>query len=47
MQDLVAEQIDLIISDLVTSLPQIRSGHIKAYAVTSGERLASAPEIPS
>jgi tripartite-type tricarboxylate transporter receptor subunit TctC len=47
MQDLVAEQIDLIISDLVTSLPQIRSGHIKAYAVTSSERLASAPEIPT
>jgi tripartite-type tricarboxylate transporter receptor subunit TctC len=47
MQDLVAEQIDLIIGDLVTCLPQIRTGNIKAYAVTSSERLASAPEIPS
>ena len=45
MQDLVAEHIDLIISDLVTSLPQIRTGNIKAYAVTSSDRLASAPEI--
>jgi tripartite-type tricarboxylate transporter receptor subunit TctC len=45
MQDLVAEQIDLMISDMVTSLPQIRTGNIRAYAVTSSERLASAPEI--
>jgi tripartite-type tricarboxylate transporter receptor subunit TctC len=47
MQDLVAEHIDLMISDLVTSLPQIRTGNIRAYAVTSSERLASAPEIPT
>src|SRR5262249_38611626 len=29
------------------SLPYVRSGQIKAYAVTSRSRLASAPEIPT
>jgi tripartite-type tricarboxylate transporter receptor subunit TctC len=47
MEDLVAERIDLIIADQVTSLPQIRGGTIKAYAVTSKLRLAAAPDIPT
>jgi tripartite-type tricarboxylate transporter receptor subunit TctC len=46
-QDLVAGQIDLIIGDQVTTLPQIRSGNIRAYAVTSTSRLAAAPDIPT
>jgi tripartite-type tricarboxylate transporter receptor subunit TctC len=46
-QDLVAGQIDLIIGDQVTSLPQIRSGNIKAYAVTNKNRLTAAPDIPT
>jgi len=44
---LVAGQIDLIIGDQVTSLPQIRSGNIKAYAVTNKNRLTAAPDIPT
>jgi tripartite-type tricarboxylate transporter receptor subunit TctC len=47
MQDLVAGQIDLIFADQTTSLPQIRSGNIKAFAVTDKSRLAAAPEIPT
>jgi tripartite-type tricarboxylate transporter receptor subunit TctC len=47
MEDLVAERIDLMIADQVTSLPQIRGGTIKAYAVTSKSRLAAAPDIPT
>ena len=47
MQDLVAGQIDLMITDLVTSLPQVRIGNIKAYAVTSSDRLEFAPDIPT
>jgi tripartite-type tricarboxylate transporter receptor subunit TctC len=47
MQDLVAGQIDLMITDQVTALPQIRTGNIKAYAVTSGNRLAVASDIPT
>jgi tripartite-type tricarboxylate transporter receptor subunit TctC len=47
MQDLLAGQIDMMIDNPVTSLPQIRAGGIKAYAVTSKDRLAKAPEIPT
>jgi tripartite-type tricarboxylate transporter receptor subunit TctC len=47
MQDLVGGQIDLMFADQTTSLPQIRSGNIKAYAVTANGRLAAAPEIPT
>jgi tripartite-type tricarboxylate transporter receptor subunit TctC len=46
-QDLVAGQIDMIVADQVTALPQIRGGNIKAYAVTNKNRLAAAPEIPT
>jgi tripartite-type tricarboxylate transporter receptor subunit TctC len=47
MQDLVAGQIDLIFADQTTSLPQVRSGNIKAFAVTGKNRLAAAPDIPT
>jgi tripartite-type tricarboxylate transporter receptor subunit TctC len=47
MQDLVAGQIDLMFDQAVNSLPHVRSGKIKAYAVTASTRLASATEIPT
>ena len=47
MQDLIAGQIDLMILDPPTSLPQVRAGSIKAYAVTAKTRLAAAPDIPT
>ena len=47
MQDLVAGQIDITIDAPAISLPQIRAGSIKAYAVTVRTRLASAPDIPT
>jgi tripartite-type tricarboxylate transporter receptor subunit TctC len=47
MQDLVARQIDMMFDQAANSLPQVRNGTIKAYAVTAKERLASAPEIPT
>jgi tripartite-type tricarboxylate transporter receptor subunit TctC len=47
MQDLVAGQIDMMIDNPVTSLPQIRAGGIKGYVVTAKNRLAQAPEIPT
>jgi tripartite-type tricarboxylate transporter receptor subunit TctC len=46
-QDLVAGQIDIIVADQVTALPQIRGGNIRAYAVTNKDRLAAAPEVPT
>jgi tripartite-type tricarboxylate transporter receptor subunit TctC len=47
MQDLVAGQIDLMIDQAANSLPQVRSGTIKAFAVTDKVRLAAAPDIPT
>jgi tripartite-type tricarboxylate transporter receptor subunit TctC len=48
MQDLLAGQIDLMIGDTsASSLPQIRAGSIKAYAVMGETRLAAAPDIPT
>lgn len=47
MQDLLAGQIDCMIDTPTNSLPQVRGGTIKAYAVTAESRLASAPDIPT
>ena len=47
LQDLVAGHIDLMFDQASNSLPQIRAGTIKAYAVTSKSRLAVAPDIPT
>jgi tripartite-type tricarboxylate transporter receptor subunit TctC len=48
MQDLVAGHIDLTFFDSPRiSLPLVRAGSIKAYAVTSDTRLAAAPDIPT
>jgi len=47
MQDLVAGQIDFMIDTAANSLPQVRAGTIKAYAVTSKTRLATAPDVPT
>ena len=47
MQDLVAGQIDIMIDQAANSLPQVRAGAIKAYAVTDKTRLAAAPDIPT
>jgi len=47
MQDLIAGQIDLMFDQSSHSLPHVRNGSIKAYAVTADTRLPSAPEIPT
>jgi tripartite-type tricarboxylate transporter receptor subunit TctC len=47
VQDLVAGQIDIGNDSPITSLPQVRAGSIKAYAVTAKSRLASALDIPT
>ena len=47
MQDLLAGNIDLIFDTPATSLPQLRAGTIRAYAVTAKSRLAAAPDIPT
>jgi len=47
MQDLVAGQIDMMIADPITALPQARAGTIKIYGVASDTRLPSAPDVPT
>jgi len=47
MQDLIGGQIDMMVDQLSNSLPQVRGGKIKGYAITAKERSAAAPEIPT
>ena len=47
MQDLVAGTIDLMFDTPATSLPQVKSGNIRAHAVTSKVRIKAAPDIPT
>jgi tripartite-type tricarboxylate transporter receptor subunit TctC len=47
MQDLVANQIQVMVDQSSNSLPQVRAGKIKAYAVTAKARSAAAPDIPT
>jgi tripartite-type tricarboxylate transporter receptor subunit TctC len=47
MQDLLAGHVDLMIDNPITSLPQVRSGKIKAFAITANRRLPAAAEVPT
>jgi tripartite-type tricarboxylate transporter receptor subunit TctC len=47
LNDLMAGQIDLIIDQTSNSINQVRAGKIRAYAVTDGKRVPTAPEIPT
>jgi tripartite-type tricarboxylate transporter receptor subunit TctC len=47
IQDLVAGQIDMMFDNPTSSIPLVRAGSIKGYAITAKARLASAPNIPT
>jgi tripartite-type tricarboxylate transporter receptor subunit TctC len=47
MQDLVANQIQIMVDQSSNSLPQVRAGKVKAYGVTAKARSPAAPEIPT
>ncbi len=47
MQGLLAENIDMALDTPALSVPQVRAGNLKAYAVTAKSRLAVAPDIPT
>jgi tripartite-type tricarboxylate transporter receptor subunit TctC len=47
INDLVAGHIDFMIDATNNTLPHVRTGKIKAYAVTAKSRLPSAPDIPT
>ena len=47
LNDLMAGQVQLMVDPMLSSLPLAKGKAIKALAVTSAKRLASAPEIPT
>ncbi len=47
LEDLAAGRVDLMFDAPAPTLPQVRAGRIKAYAVMAKQRLAAAPEIPT
>jgi tripartite-type tricarboxylate transporter receptor subunit TctC len=47
LTDLVAGQIDIIVDQASNSMQQIRTGNIRAYAMTDRKRLSAAPDIPT
>jgi tripartite-type tricarboxylate transporter receptor subunit TctC len=47
MQDLIAGQIDILMSDPGIAVPQGRNGTVKVLAVADSKRLPFAPEIPT
>lgn len=47
MFDVVAGNTQLMIATLITSLPHVRGGKLRAVAVTSAKRTPIAPEVPT
>jgi tripartite-type tricarboxylate transporter receptor subunit TctC len=47
MQDLIANQIQVMVDQSSNSLPQAQAGKIRAYAVTSAKRSPAMPDIPT
>jgi tripartite-type tricarboxylate transporter receptor subunit TctC len=47
MNDLVGGQVDFMCDQTTNTLPQIKSGNVKAYGVTTAARLALAPDMPT
>ena len=45
--DLVAGQIQIVFADMVPAMPQIKAGRLRALAVTSPQRSAALPEVPT
>jgi tripartite-type tricarboxylate transporter receptor subunit TctC len=47
LQDLLADRVNLVIDLPLNSLPYVRAGILKAYAVLSPNRMTLAPDIPT
>jgi tripartite-type tricarboxylate transporter receptor subunit TctC len=45
--DLVAGQIDIIVDQASNSMPQVKAGKIRPYAITAAKRLPVAPDVPT
>lgn len=47
VQDLLAGQVPMMVLDLATALPHIKTGKLTALAVASGHRLPMQPDVPT
>lgn len=47
IQDLIGGQVDMMFDTTVVAGPHIKSGRLRAIAVTSAKRLASMPDVPT
>ena len=47
LNDLIAGRVHLYVSPTLNVLPQYKAGRLRVLAVTSAERLAAAPEVPT
>ncbi len=45
--DLVGGQVQMVFSDMVPAIPQIRAGRLRPLAVTVGQRSAALPDVPT
>jgi tripartite-type tricarboxylate transporter receptor subunit TctC len=45
--DLVAGQIDMVLSDMAPAVPQVKAGKLRALAVTSERRSPALPDVPT
>jgi tripartite-type tricarboxylate transporter receptor subunit TctC len=45
--DLIGGQIDMMITDMTTGLPQVKAGKVKALGVSTLKRTPLAPEVPT
>jgi tripartite-type tricarboxylate transporter receptor subunit TctC len=45
--DLIGGQIDVMITDMATGLPQVKGGKLKALGVSTSKRSSLAPDIPT
>lgn len=45
--DVIAGQVHLTFASMISSLPHVRSGKLRALAVTSAKRSAATPELPT
>ena len=47
LADLLGGQLSIMFDTVITSVPQIRAGKLRAFAVSSGKRASSLPEVPT